>query len=132
MTLRLPLSLAALVTAPLLLGACDLETVQQIEDTAAAVRETADQVSTRSDQIQQVAQDPLGAARQAVLGAAFSKMESDQPGIFVLTDLATGCQWLATYGRPDDVATSMEPRTEPGVDGAVQQVCVTLPGSANG
>lgn len=124
------LRFSLIACAAVLASACeeiDTSALQQIEDGAASVRETADQVNARADQIERAAEDPVGALREVALGATFSKTETAEPGIFVLTDLQTGCQWMATYGA-DGEATSMEPRTEAAPGGGTQQRCISVPG----
>ena len=126
--------LTALAAAFVMTTACeeiDTSALQQIEDTAATVRASADEVNARSEQLRQAAEDPVGALRDVALGATLTRTATDQPGIYVVTDVTTGCQWLATYG-PDDVATSMEPRTEVSADGTMRQRCVVVPGLTTG
>lgn len=125
-----PLRFSLIAAVAVLASACeeiDTSALQQIEEGAASVRETADQVNARADQIERAAEDPVGALREVALGATFSKTETAEPGIFVLTDLQTGCQWMATYGA-DGEATSMEPRTEAAPGGGTQQRCISVPG----
>lgn len=124
--------LSALAAALVMTTACeeiDTSALQQIEDAAATVRASADEVNARSEQLRTAAEDPVGALRDAALGATLTRTATDQPGIYVVTDVTTGCQWLATYG-PDDVATSMEPRTEVAEDGTTRQRCVSVAGLA--
>lgn len=118
---------AALVS---LIAACeeiDTSSLQQIEQGAASARAAADELNARSEQLRRASEDPVGVLQEVALGATFSKTETAEPGVFVLTDLQTGCQWLATY---DDAgqATSMEARSEPAPQGGVQQRCISVPG----
>ena len=125
-----PLRFSLIAAVAVLASACeeiDTSALQQIEEGAASVRETADQVNARANQIERAAEDPVGALREVALGATFSKTETAEPGIFVITDLQTGCQWMATYGA-DGEATSMEPRTEAAPGGGTQQRCIAVPG----
>ena len=113
-----------------LTAACDeidTSSLRQIEDGAASARAAADELNARSEQLRRASQDPVGVLQEVALGATFSKTETAEPGVFVLTDLQTGCQWLATY---DDAgqATSMEARSEPAPQGGVQQRCISVPG----
>ena len=105
----------------------DTSSLQQIEDGAASARAAADELNARSEQLRRASEDPVGVLQEVALGATFSKTETAEPGVFVLTDLQTGCQWLATY---DDAgqATSMAPRSEPATGGGVQQRCINVPG----
>lgn len=105
----------------------DTSAVQQIEDGAASARAAADELNARSEQLRRASEDPVGVLQEVALGATFSKTPTAEPGIFVVTDLQTGCQWLATYDEAGQ-ATSMEPRSEPATGGGVQQRCITLPG----
>lgn len=100
----------------------DTSALQEIEETAAAARTTAETINARSAEIQAAVEDPVGTLRGAALGATFTKTETPEAGIFVLTDVQTGCQWLATYGA-DGTATSMEPRTEM-LEGVQRQRCL--------
>ncbi|WP_292029851.1 hypothetical protein [Brevundimonas sp. UBA2416] len=118
------------VAAALAAAACDpidTSALQDIEKAAAAAQVSAEKLNARAAEIQGAIDDPVGAVRQAALGATFTKTPTAEANLFVLTDLQTGCQWLATYG-PDSVAASIAPRTEP--DGqSVRQRCITI-GSA--
>ena len=123
---RLPI---AVLCAAVLLSACepiDTSALREIKETAAAARNTADNLSARTDEMQRALEDPVGALRTAALGATFTKTATAEPNIFVLTDLQTGCQWLATYGA-DGAASSMAPRTEQS-GGATRQRCVSVSG----
>lgn len=124
-----------LLRASLLTGFCvlasacseiDTSALQEIEEGAAQARATADQVNARTEQLRRASEDPIGVLQEVALGATFSKTETAEPGVFVLTDLQTGCQWMATYGA-DGQATSMEPRTEAAPVGGVAQLCVGVP-----
>lgn len=122
----LPLAIAALP-----LSACDIDTsaLQDIQDTAAQAQATAEAINTRSAQVQQVIENP-GSALLAAVGATFSKTATDQPGVFVLTDLQTGCQFLATYGADGTTVASIAPRTEAAPGGGTRQRCIAVPGLA--
>lgn len=106
----LPLALAAVV-----LSACEIDTsaLTEVQETAA--------------QAQQVIENPGGALLAAV-GATFSKTATDQPGVFVLTDLQTGCQFLATYGADGTTVATIAPRVEAAPGGGTRQRCVSVPG----
>jgi hypothetical protein len=128
-TIRLIVATCALV----LITACeeiDTSALQELEEGAASARAAADEVNARSEQLRRASEDPLGTLQEVALGATFSKTETAEPGVFVLTDLQTGCQWLATYGA-DGEATSMEPRNEAAPGGGTQQRCVSVPGVSN-
>lgn len=120
----LPLAIAALG-----LSACEdgVSTLQDIQDTAAQAEATLNTVNTRTAQMQQAIDNPGGALLAAV-GATFSKTATDQPGVFVLTDLQTGCQFLATYGADGTTVASIAPRVEAAPEGGTRQRCVAIPG----
>lgn len=113
-----------------LVAACDeaVSTLQEIEDTAAKASATATEINTRADQIQQAANDPVGALR-GVVTANLTKMPTDQPGIYVLTDVQTGCQFLATYQADGTTVASVAPRVEQTAGGGTRQRCIALPGA---
>jgi hypothetical protein len=101
----------------------DTSALQDIEAAAETARATADKLNARASDLQGAIDDPVGAVGAAALGATFTKTPTAEANLFVLTDLQTGCQWLATYG-PDNAA-SITPRT--GSDGqALRQRCITL------
>lgn len=120
-------STLVVIAASVAVAACeriDTSALQDIELAAEAARATADTLNARASDIQGAIDDPVGAVRAAALGATFTKTPTAEANLFVLTDLQTGCQWLATYG-PDNVAASIAPRTES--DGqAVRQRCITI------
>lgn len=124
------LSLIAVSALALSVAACDIDTsaLQEIEDTAAQARATADEINTRTDQIQQAVDDPLGALR-GVVTANLSKAPTDQPGVYVLTDLQTGCQFLGTYGADGTTVSSIAPRVEAILGGGTRQRCIPIPGA---
>lgn len=98
------------------LAACepiDTSMLEDVETAAGSLRASAEALNSQTETLQNAAQDPLGALRTAALGATFTKTATAEPNLFVLTDLQTGCQWLATYGA-DGQAVSLEPRTEAG------------------
>ena len=103
--------------------------LQDIQDTAAQAEATLNTVNTRTAQIQQTIDNPGGALLAAV-GATFSKTATDQPGVYVLTDLQTGCQFLGTYGPDGTTVSSIAPRVEAVPGGGTQQRCVAIPGVA--
>ena len=118
--------LVALATG-LALAACDpidLSALEDIEAAAETARTTADSLNNRASEIQGAIDDPVGALRTAALGATFTRTPTAEANLFVLTDLQTGCQWLATYG-PANEAVSLVPRTEPN-GGGVRQRCISL------
>lgn len=125
---------ASLIAAVAVLAAAceeiDTSALQEIEQGAAQARAAADEVNARSEQLRRASEDPVGVLQEVALGATFSKTETAEPGVFVLTDLQTGCQWMATYGA-DGQATSMEPRTEAAPGGGTAQRCISVPGLAN-
>lgn len=116
-----------------LVAACDeaVSTLQEIEDTAAKASATAEEVNARADQIQHAANDPVGALR-GVVTVNLTKMPTDQPGVYVLTDVQTGCQFLATYEADGTTVASVAPRVERTADGGTRQRCIALPGAGNG
>ncbi|KQW79630.1 hypothetical protein [Brevundimonas sp. Root1279] len=124
------LSLIAVSALALSVAACEVDTsaLQEIEDTAAQARATADEINARTDQIQQAVDDPVGALR-GVVTANLSKAPTDQPGVYVLTDLQTGCQFLATYGADGTTVSSIAPRVEAAAGGGTRQRCIAIPGA---
>jgi hypothetical protein len=122
----------ALAASALLLSACEdgLSTLQEIQDTAAQAEATLETVNSRTAQLQQVIENPGGALLAAV-GATFSKTPTDEPGVYVLTDLQTGCQFLATYGADGRTVSSIAPRMEAVAGGTARQRCVAVPGGAS-
>jgi hypothetical protein len=123
-----PKLLAASVLA-LSVAACDTSALQDLQDTAAKAEATIETVNTRTAQVQQAIDNPGGALLAAV-GATFSKTATDQPGVYVLTDLQTGCQFLGTYGPDGTTVSSIAPRVEAAPGGGTQQRCVAIPGVA--
>lgn len=108
-------SMLITVGVGVVLAACepiDTSVLQDIEKAAETARTTADNLNSRAPEIQSAIADPVGTLRTAALGASFTKTPTAEANLFVLTDLQTGCQWLATYG-PDRRALSIAPRTEP-------------------
>jgi hypothetical protein len=126
------LPVIALVAVLALAAACEeaTSTLQEIEDTAAKARATVTEINTRSDQIQEVMSDPAGALR-GIVSANLTKTPTDQPGIYVMTDLQTGCQFLATYEADGATVASIAPRVEPTADGGTRQMCVAIPGAVD-
>ena len=115
------------------LAACDpidTSALREIERTAEAARTTADSLNARASEIQGAINDPVGSLRAAALGATFTRTPTAEANLFVLTDLQTGCQWLATYG-PGGEAVSLVPRTEPGEQGTRQR-CISIDGGGLG
>tara|TARA_R110000850_G_scaffold182374_1_gene307839 strand:+ start:256 stop:672 length:417 start_codon:yes stop_codon:yes gene_type:complete len=115
------------------LAACeplDTSALQEIEEAAKAARTTGDSINARAVEIQGAIDDPVGTIRTAALGATFTKTQTAEANLFVLTDLQTGCQWLATYG-PSGEAVSLLPRTEPSEQGP-QQRCISIGGRGPG
>ena len=114
------------------LAACeeiDTSALQEIQDKAAQAQAAAETVNARSAQVQQAIENP-GGALLGVVGATFSRTATDQAGVYVLTDLQTGCQFLATYGADGTTVSSVAPRVEPAPDGGTRQRCVSIPGLA--
>lgn len=126
MRLLTAFAIAALVP---FVAACDeaVSTLQDIETTAAEARATATEITTRTDQIQQAVDDPVGAMRGLVT-ANLSRLPTDQPGLYVLTDLQSGRQFLATYAADGTTVSSIAPRVEAVAGGAARQRCIALPG----
>ena len=114
-----------------LVAGCEdaVSTLQEIEDTAAEASATATELNDRSEQIQQAVNDPVGALRGAVT-ANLTRMPTDQPGIYVLTDLQTGCQFLATYEADGTTVATVAARVEPIAGGGTRQICIAIPGAA--
>lgn len=113
----------------ILVAGCEdaVSTLQEIEDTAAKTSATVTEINERSAQIQQAVEDPVGALRGAVT-ANLTKTPTDQPGVYVLTDLQTGCQFLATYEADGTTVASVAPRVEPAPDVGTRQRCIAVPG----
>lgn len=126
--MQIQILLAASVLA-LSVAACDTSALQDLQDTAAKAEATLETVNTRTAQVQQAIDNPGGALLAAV-GATFSKTATDQPGVYVLTDLQTGCQFLGTYGPDGTTVSSIAPRVEAAPGGGTQQRCVAIPGVA--
>ncbi|WP_426052015.1 hypothetical protein [Brevundimonas sp. SL161] len=126
--MKIRILLAASVLA-LTVAACDTSALQDLQDTAAKAEATLETVNTRTAQVQQAIDNPGGALLAAV-GATFSKTATDQPGVYVLTDLQTGCQFLGTYGPDGTTVSSIAPRVEAAPGGGTQQRCVAIPGVA--
>lgn len=120
-------SLLATTVAAVVVAACepiDTSALQDIEAAAEATRASAEKLNSRASEMQGAIDDPVGALRTAALGATFTRTPTAEANLFVLTDLQTGCQWLATYG-PDNQAVSLVPRTEPnGQD--TRQRCISI------
>ncbi len=126
------ITLTAIPALVLALAACDAidtSALQDIQDTAAEAQATAETINARSAQIQQAVDDPAGALRAAV-GATLAKTATDQPGVYVLTDLQTGCQFLGTYAADGTTVSSIAPRMEAVAGGGTRQRCVAIPGAA--
>ena len=126
--MKIRILLAASVLA-LTVAACDTSALQDLQETAAQAEATLETVNTRTAQVQQAIDNPGGALLAAV-GATFSKTATDQPGVYVLTDLQTGCQFLGTYGPDGTTVSSIAPRVEAAPGGGTQQRCVAIPGVA--
>jgi len=108
----------------------DTSALQDLEAAAEAARASAEDLNSRASEIQGAIDDPVGAPRTAALGATFAKTPTAEPNLFVLTDLQTGCQWLATYGLANE-AVSLVPRTEP--DGPdTRQRCISIGSAGSG
>nr|WP_315050835.1 hypothetical protein [uncultured Brevundimonas sp.] len=117
----------ALPASALLLGACDpidTSAFREVEETVAGARRTVELANQQGAQIRHAVQDPGGALR-SLAGARLARTPTDQPGVFVLTDLATGCQFLATYADDGRTVSSIAQRTQAGANGGVVQRCVT-------
>lgn len=110
------------------LAACepvDTTALREIENTVAEARETVELANSRSEEIRQTLENPVGAL-QAMAGAQLVRTPTDQPDIFVLTDVTTGCQFLATYAADGRSPQSITPRTVPVEGGPPVQRCVSL------
>ncbi len=130
-------SVVATTLAGFILAACDpidTSALHDIEAAAEAARASAEDVGSRASEMQGAIDDPVGALRTAALGASFTRTPTAEANLFVLTDLQTGCQWLATYG-PDNQAVSLVPRTEPSGSNTRQR-CISIgsvgPGAGEG
>lgn len=123
-------TISALAVSALILmtAACEeaTSTLQGIEDTAAQAQATAAEINDRSAQIQQAVDDPVGALR-ATVGATLSRTATDQPGVYVLTDLQTGCQFLGTYAADGTTVSSIAPRVEATAESGTRQRCIAIP-----
>ncbi len=120
-------SIVATIVAGIVLAACDpidMSALEDVEAAAEAARTAAHDLNTRTAEMQGAMEDPVGALRTAALGATFTKTPTAEVNLFVLTDLQTGCQWLATYG-PANEAVSLVPRTEPDWQGTRQR-CISI------
>ncbi len=127
------LTVLAVPALALAVSACEIDTsaLQEIQDTAATAQATAEAINSRSVQAQQIIENPAGAL-QAAIGATLSKTATDKPGVYVLTDLQTGCQFLATYAADGTTVSSVAPRVEPAPGGGTRQRCIAVPGLAGG
>lgn len=127
------LTVLAVPMLALAVSACEIDTsaLQEIQDTAATAQATAEAINSRSVQAQQIIENPAGAL-QAAIGATLSKTATDQPGVYVLTDLQTGCQFLATYAADGTTVSSVAPRVEPASGGGTRQRCIAIPGLGGG
>ena len=124
--------LILLAASALAIAACDpidTSALQEIQDSAAQAQQTAETINARTAQVQQAVENPLGAL-QAAVGATFTRTPTDQAGVYVLTDLQTGCQFLATYGTDGTTVASIAPRVEAAAGGGTRQRCVAIPGRA--
>ena len=121
--------LGLLVVSALLLSACEdgAAALQQVEDAAANARNTAQRLNEGAELAEQAVRDPAGAVRERTLSARFNRAPTAQPNLFVLTDIATGCQYLATYAADGTTVQSVAPRID-GADG--KQRCLTPGGEA--
>jgi len=108
----------------------DTTVLQDIEAAAETARASAEDLNSRASEMQAAIDDPVGTLRTAALGATFTKTPTAEANLFVLTDLQTGCQWLATYG-PENEAVSLVPRTEPGGQNTRQR-CISIGGANPG
>lgn len=106
---------------PLLgLGACDTSALREVEEAAATARQAGERFNAAAAVAEQAAQDPAGALRSATLSARFTRVATAEPNLFVLTDIATGCQYLATYAADGATVQSIVPRTA----GGGAQACI--------
>lgn len=125
LTLRSTGRIVGLVAvSALLLSACEdgAAALQQVEDAAATARSTAQKLNDGAELAEQAVRDPAGALQDQALSARFNRAPTAQANLFVLTDVATGCQYLATYAADGTTVQSIIPR----VDGANgKQRCLT-------
>lgn len=121
------LAVSALAVVAAACDPIDTSALQDIQDTAAKAQATADEINTRSAQAQQILENPASAL-QMVVGATLSKTPTDQPGVYVLTDLQTGCQFLGTYAADGTTVSSIAPRVEAAPGGGTRQRCIAIPG----
>lgn len=119
---------AGLTLATLLLTACGEDgaaVLKQVEDAAATAREAGDRLDKGAALAEQVVNDPAGVLRDQTLSARFNRAPTAQANLFVLTDVATGCQYLATYAADGATVQSITPRMEGG-----RQRCLVPGGEA--
>jgi len=120
------LPLAALLLSATLLTACEdvAGAIDQVDQAAATAREASEKLQQGADLAERAAQDPAGLVRDTALGTRFTRTATAEGNLFVLTDIATGCQYLATYAPDGDTIQSIAPRTGPNG----QQRCVAPAG----
>lgn len=115
-----------LLLLPLLaLGGCDTSALQDVEEAAASARQATEKLNAAAALAERAADNPAGALRDATLGARFTRVATAEANLFVLTDIATGCQYLATYTADGATVASIAPRTSAG--GAQQCVASSSP-----
>lgn len=127
------LRLSALALGLTLVAACepiDTSALEEIEKTAANARQTVETVNARGAEIQQAVEDPVGALTAAVT-AELSRSPTNEPGVWVLTDLSTGCQFLATYAADGRTVSSIAPRVAQSPDGQPRQRCIVQGAAAD-
>ena len=116
------LPLAALLLSAALVTACEdvSGAIDQVDQAAATAREATEKLQKGAELAERAAEDPAGLVRDTALGARFTRTATAEGNLFVLTDIATGCQYLVTYAPDGDTIQYIAPRT--GADG--QQRCV--------
>lgn len=142
---RTGLMTAGLAASALLLAACGEDgaaALQKVENAAATARQASEQLSESAALAEEAVRDPAGAVRNSALSARFSRAATAQPNLFVLTDIATGCQYLATYAADGSTVQSITPRIDgaegkqrcivPGADGLKAPDAASLVGKAIG
>jgi len=100
------------------------ESLQQVEEATASARQATEKLTSAATFAEQAVQNPAGALRDATLGARFTRVATAEPNLFVLTDIATGCQYLAAYAADGATVASITPRSAPGGADGVSQHCV--------
>ncbi len=101
-------------------GEIDTSALREVEEAAASARAATQKLNDAAALAEKAAEDPGGALRDATLGARFTRVATAEPNLYVLTDIATGCQYLAAYAADGATVQSITPRTA----GSGAQHCV--------